>query len=160
MIFICLVEKYYFYLSDKLEELPLDQEDIHAFSESKVISFSNKLKIIEVFDIDIPNEEGDNVDLGRGIFLEQNNTKEKGTLLGTYCNRQKEGKAIKLISSQVKYRIQREIAKVIRMFNQPYSRLAEKGSRPAINNNEYNQLLVGQLKKAGFIFLIGKIRRE
>ncbi|MDR0969624.1 MAG: hypothetical protein LBM67_03715 [Lentimicrobiaceae bacterium] len=150
---IFLIEKRYGELSEVINSLAFDEEDIYSLLKSSVLPYKSKEEILNYYgDTDII-ADSDILDLIGNILLEQNSfnvSKEVKKAILTKSKLNIEDK-VALFNNINSIFETRDITAILQSFPEPYSDIAEKGKRPTLPDRTTNANFAKILKDIEYI---------
>lgn len=150
---IALIEKRKFELSNTIDKLDFDDNDIVELLKSSILSIKDKQAIIAVYDNETIIASAEILGL-IGSLVNGNNSNDwdKEILKAIFTNTTKSIEEKITLFNNANHRFEKDdITKIIQSFPEPYSSIAENGKRPLLSQNAMNTDFARVLKIKKYI---------
>ena len=148
-----LIEKRKHELSEVIDSLEFDDDDIIKLLKSSILSTKEKCTIINVYDNESIIENVEILGLIGGLVNNSNSNEwDKEILKAIFTNSEKSVEEKIILFDTVNHRFGKEdITEILQSFPEPYSYIAENGKRPLLPENEINIHFANVLKVQKYI---------
>lgn len=148
-----LIEKRKHELSDVIDSLEFDDDDIMKLLKSSILSTKEKLAILVVYDNATIIANAVILGLIGGLVNNTNsNDWDKEILKAIFTNSKIPVEEKLILFNNINHRFEKEgVTEILQSFPEPYSSIAENGKRPLLPDSDTNTNLVGALKNRKYI---------